>query len=608
MMRQMRENTKWIMLVTALAFVGLMIFQWGMDASGRSSAQMAGGELGRVNGEPVTYEEFNNVYRSLYQQREQQQQQPLSSTQNKQIEDAAWKQIVQDRLIEQELERRGIRVTDEEVKQAARYSPPPELYNAEAFQTNGQFDLQKYQQFLSSNAGNGQLLMQLENYYRSAIPRDKLFRAVAAGIYVTDGQLWRLYRDRNEAVRVQFVQVDPQAVIPDAAVSVSDKEVRDYYDTHQSELKRPASAKLQVVSLPKTPTAEDTAAVREHALDLRKRIEGGADFAELAKSESSDKVSAEQGGELGTLTRGQTVPPFDEAVFSLPIGQLSQPVLTQYGYHLIQVENRWDDSAKVRHILLPIQRQTASENRLLSRADSLEAMGGSVGIDAAAKALGLNVRELQLSESAPFLPLVGQVDEGADWVFNTAQAGETSTVFENDQAFYMFHVIDLTPAGIMSFDETRDALRNRIMAQKKLERARQVAREVVDDVRRGSTLEQAAQRHDLQTQQAGPFTRGDFVPGLGSTNAAIGTAFGLKAGEVSGVVEADERLFVIKLLERTAANRQEFDAQKEDLRQRITAALEQARLSQFMDDLQKRAEIVDNHQQALHAAAPPQSS
>ena len=119
MMRQMREHTKWIMLVTATAFVGLMVFQWGMDATGRTSGSL--GEIGRVNGTPVQYEAYMGAYRNMYDQTQIGQTDPISTQQNRELEQAAWDQMVDGILIRQELDRRSIDVTDEEIRQAARF-------------------------------------------------------------------------------------------------------------------------------------------------------------------------------------------------------------------------------------------------------------------------------------------------------------------------------------------------------------------------------------------------------------------------------------------------------------------------------------------------------
>ena len=121
MMRQMRENTKWIMLVTALAFVALMVFEWGMDLTGQSSAQVSGGDVGSVNGDEISYQEFITTYQNLYNQQQQAMGgAPISESMNRQIEQAAWDQIVISRLIAQELRRRRITVSDSEIRQAAR--------------------------------------------------------------------------------------------------------------------------------------------------------------------------------------------------------------------------------------------------------------------------------------------------------------------------------------------------------------------------------------------------------------------------------------------------------------------------------------------------------
>jgi hypothetical protein len=147
-------------------------------------------------------------FRNLYDQVSQSQEMPITSAQNKEIEEAAWNEVVNQILIEQELARRGIRVTDREIQDAARFSPPPELSGDPFFQTEGVFDIQKYQEFLARSADE-LLLLQLEAYYREIIPRSKLLRQVTSGIYFTDSELWDQYRFENEQVRIQFVAMNP---------------------------------------------------------------------------------------------------------------------------------------------------------------------------------------------------------------------------------------------------------------------------------------------------------------------------------------------------------------------------------------------------------------
>lgn len=602
-MRTMREQTKWVMLLTAIAFVALMVFEWGMDLSGQSSAQVTGGELGRVNGEPITYEEYLEVYRGLYDRQQAQQDEPIGTAQNRDLEDAAWNQLVMDRLVRQELRRRGIRVTETEIRQAARYAPPPEFMGNEMFQTDGQFDLAKYHQFLASPAVNDQLLMQLEAYYRDVIPRNKLYQQVVAGLYLPESELWRMYRDRSETVRVAYIALDPDALIQDSAVSVSDEEVEAYYRANQAEFERPASAQVRLAVVRKAPTGADSAAALERAREVRQEVLDGADFAEVASRESSDEVSAASGGELGTFQRGQMVPAFDQAVFGQSVGEVGEPVLTQFGYHVIEVQSREGDEATARHILIPIETGPDTEEAFLSMADSLETLGATQPVDSAAARLGLPTRSARINPELAFVPGVGRIDEGADWVFEgeTAPVG-TSPVFEAEEAFYALEVVERTPEGVLPLSEAAAAIRARLLARAKLEQARGVGEELVARIRSGASLQEAAAEAGLEAREAGPFTRTDFVPGLGQANAAIGTAFGLPEGRTSGLVEAEGDLFILRVLERTEASRESFEAEKELVRARAGQAMQQEILNRYLAELRERAEIVDNRSLVLGPA------
>ena len=603
MMRQMRDNMKLIMAITAIAFVGLMVFTWGMDISGRSANQMTGGEIGRVNGEPVTLQEWQATYQNLVNQEQQAAPGPLTISMQRQLEDAAWNQVVVTKLVNQELRRRGIEVSDNEVRTAARYAPPPEFMTNPAFQTDGQFDISKYHQFLSSPGVDPQLLWQLEAYYRELIPRSKLLFQTTSGAYVSDSELWRLYRDATETAKVRYILIDPSTAVPDNKVTVTDREIQDFYRKNKDDFIRPARAQVRYIMVDNQPTAADTAAARQRAADVRRQLAAGADFGEVARANSADSVSARQGGDLGKIFRGQTVPAFDQAAFSQPIGRVGEPVQSQFGFHIIEVKSRNADTADVRHILIPIERSPEAEDRLLARIDSIDAAGESGNLDRVAQQFGLQVRTAELNPSFPFLPVVGQADDGAVWAFEEGAPGEVSEVFENQNAFYMLELVSRTEEGTMSLQEATPSIRTGLMERKKLEEAKVIGRQVLDRIRSGATLEQAAAASNLQVQEAGPFTRVEFVPGLGRANAAIGTAFGLKPGQVGPLVEAEGGVFIIQLIEKTEASREEFEQAKAEQRSRVAQALAEQRWNQFMAALRDDAEIVDNRAEVLRPAA-----
>jgi peptidyl-prolyl cis-trans isomerase D len=597
MMRQMRENTKWIMLLTALAFVGLMVFQWGMDLSGRTNAQAAGGQLGSVNGEPITADEYQTAYRNLYrQQQEQLGDRPITASMNREIEEGAWEQLVGARLIDQELRRRGIKVSSAEILQAAQFAPPPDLMTNELFLTDGQFDLQKYQAFLQQPLDD-QTLLQLEAYYRDVIPRSKLYFQNTAGAFVSDGQLWRMWRDVNETAQVRFLTWDPAALVPDSAVRVSDAAIRSYYEEHRDDFIRPARATVKFLVLPRAANAQDSAAALALAQQARTRLAAGETFEQVAGSLSTDTISPLQRTSLRMIRGGGVFPPaFEQTAFNAPLGQLTEPVLTPYGYHVVRVDERAGDTATVRQVLVRVELGEAREDSLLERADSLEALAEDLKLEEIGRRTGLRVATIELTPPLALIPGVAGSDDGVDWALREGEPGEVSELFEASNAFYMLELVNRAEEGTLTLQEATPAIRPILARRQQVEQARTRLQPAVAAARAGQSLAQIATQYGATVQEAGPFARADNVPGLGRLNAAIGTAFGLQPGQTSDLVEADGQLFLVQGVALAGADRAEWEKQLPAQRQRVRTALADERWQQFIRGLREQAEIVDNRE------------
>ena len=603
LMRQMRQNTKIIMLVTALAFVALMVFQWGMDVTGRTVS----GTLGRVGRRTVTVLEWQNTYRSLYDQRSQSQEQPISTQQNREIEDEAWAQVVDQILIQRELSRRAIRVSDNEIRQAARLSPPPEFQFDPAFQNEqGQFDIVMYHRFLDEAGQDPIFLQQLELYYRNLLPRNKLIRQVTSNVFVPDGELWERWRAQTEEASVSFLSITPAERVADASVTVPDGEVERYYRENPEEFEVPARAEVLYAYFQKAPSAADTAATFERAAEIRAEILGGAEFGDVALRESMDPGSRNTGGALGVFGRGMMVPSFDSVAFALPVGELSEPVLTGFGLHLIEVLSRDEeaDEVEARHILLPIEMTDEAEVGLLTRADSLETIAENQPLREAAAAFGLAVRTGEIEEAFAVLPGVGAATEAVDWVFvEDDDAGVVSPVFETETAFYLVELVDESPAGTLTLEQVTEEIRENLQTEQKIRLALEEAHGWRDELVSGSsTLDSLAEQLGLEVQTAGPFTREAFVPGLGQSSPAVGAVFGTPAGEVAGPVSALGRVLILRVEERTEADAAGWEEQKEAQRAQVTAAIQEARLDEWLEGLRASTRIVDNRDAYFEAA------
>jgi len=602
MMRDLREKTKIVMIVVALAFVGLMVFEWGMDISGTTVADQTG-ELGRVNGDPISFQAYSMAYQQLFEQaRAQAEGELVSREEVREIENAAFNEVVNDVLMRQELRRRGIRVSDAEIIQAAQWMPHPNLMSNELFLTDGQFDIGKYQQFINGPAANEQLLMELEQFYRSQLPRTKLLRQVTAGVYVSDSELWRMWRDQNETAIADYVALDLAQLVPED-VPVTDREIRSYYDENRDQFARPSTGRFSVAYITKGAGAADTVAAMQRARSIRQEILEGADFADVARRESADPGSAAAGGDLGFFSRGQMVPAFEEAAFSLPIGQVSEPVQSAFGFHLIEVQEREDEQARARHILVTVETGEAAVDRLYARADSLESLAERAGLERAARTLGATLRPgVAVTAAAPFVQGIGSMFEALEWIQDEQlepEPLEVSPVFETSESFYVVEVESFTPAGTQTLAEATPEIRRTLILDKKREQARQIGQQIVTEIRAGKSLEQAASERGLRLATTSPITRTGFNPAFGQGNAATGAAFGVPLGQVSDVVDTTAGLFIIRPASRTDANRDQFEAQKEQIRQFALFQLQQESLSRWIEGLRREANIVDRRSTML---------
>ena len=606
MLQSMRSLAKYIFWFLFITFVGGFIFY---ETSGLTTNVVTRGTpAGSVNGEKISIDVWQRTLQQRLEEYQRQRDQALTLDEQRRFEDAVWNDLVNEVLLKQEYERRGIGVTDEEIRLAAYNYPHPDLMQSEIFQTEGQFDLQKYQRFLSSQQARQQgVTFQLEQYYRNEIPKQKLFDQIATGAYVTDAHLWRAYQDAHDSASVSFVAFDPMA-IPDSTVKLTEAEIREFFRAHEKEYEeQPGRAAVSVVSLRRVLTAADTAAVMERLLSLRQEIAGGAKFEDVARRESADTISGADGGSIGRVTPGQLVPEFEKAMNALAPGELSQPVRTQFGYHLIRVDERKGDTTAARHILLRMEQSDSSAKQLTRLADSLAKAADLPNrpqeLDSVARRLGLPVVRARVVEGEP-LTVGGQyVPSVSAWAFSGAQVGETSELFEAESGYFVARLDSLRPGGKPTVESVRDDIVTRLTREKKLEQLEPRARRVADAVKGGATLEQAAATASAEVQTTTMFTRATPVPGLGSLNQAIGTAFGLPVGAVSGPVTTPLGVYVIRVDRRTNASREAWEAQKTEQRQNVVGRLRQQRVQEFLAGLRQSAKVEDHRRDLQRMAA-----
>jgi len=606
-LQQMRSVAKYIWLFIVVAFVGgfLLVQTSGLLGSATLTPTTA---VAEVNGHKILYSDWQQRVQQAVGN--QQRTRPLTQDEVRQVENDALDEMITQVLLEQEYRRRHISATDEELREYARYAPPPFLYNAPDLQTDGHFDPQKYQRLLASpQARQGGLLSGLESYYRAEIPKEKLFEQITDGVYISESDLWRTWRDEHDTAQVSYVAWRND-FNPDAAKALGDAEARAYFGQHKKEYDQPGHAWLSVVHVERVISASDTAAARNRLLKLRAEIAAGSKFEDVAKRESADSVSGANGGDLGRGGRGRFVPDFESAAYKLKPKELSGPVSSPFGFHLIRVDERKGDTLALRHILVRIQQSDSAAMATDKQADELArvAVGAEdpAKLDSAARKLGVTVGKLEAVEGRSAAMGLTPVPSLSAWSFGGAKRGEISELFDDDGGYWIGRLDSIIAGGEPRYERAQDAVRAALAREKSLDRAMATAQQF-STAAATAGFEAAAKAANLTVIKSPTFVRVEFVPGLGQYTMAIGAAFGLPVGAVSAPIRTPDAVFVLRVERRALTDRVQFDKQVEGLQRQHLQQQRQQKLQLFRADIRKSAKIVD-HRKEIYAAARRQAT
>src|ERR1043166_2153441 len=378
MLQWMRNAQTWVikgvLLAVVLAFVVTIFYQWGVRSGGGPTRS----EVAMIFGQPISVREFQNVYNALQQQYRaifRMQEVDLNSQFN--FREMALEELAKRAILLRLAQQYGVVITQQELEDSIAAMAP--------FQEQGRFSFARYQAVLRSQVPPI-APRQFEAQQRQALLLQKVITLLTEGIQVTDAEVEQTYRHDNEQVAVRYVMLTASAFEPQ--VTMTDEELQGYYEAHKEAYRDPEQRQIRYVAIPlqrfmqhynpsaeevndyytrhletfqrpeqvrarhilfkvaSSATAEQEAQVRTRAEAVLAALRHGEDFAILAKQHSEDTATAEQGGDLGYFPHGQMVAPFEEAAFSLPVGQLSDLVRTPFGWHILQVEDKREAELK----------------------------------------------------------------------------------------------------------------------------------------------------------------------------------------------------------------------------------------------------------------------
>jgi peptidyl-prolyl cis-trans isomerase D len=594
MLKTMRQNTKLILWIILAAFVGTIIFAWGMNVTGiRKGGQTV---VGVVNGQKITYQQFYRAFQNLYLQVQDQMGRELDQETVGELRDETWNQIVSQILLAEEIEKRKIGVTDQELIAYIRSNPPPYLLNNESLQTDGKFDPQKYAAVLADPRYDWR---PLENQYRALIPLQKLQSMVMASVRVTDAEVVDDYKAQNEKVQVRYVAFLP-ADFEVQPGKITEEEIRQYFSEHHDDYQQPRMANLDYVLLEKAPSQADEDTIRAELEEVRERVLMGEDFGELAEAFSQGPTATE-GGDLGFFGPGVMDSTFEAAAFALQEGEISHPIRTVFGWHIIKLEEKRStadvEEVRARHILMKVYPSQETLEALVERLNDLIQRAQKEGFQETSEEVGLDVMQTGLfQEGSKFVPGLGRASDASLFAFSKKR-GEIGGPFENESGLYVVSIREQQEAGVPPLEKVRDGVKSALIRERQRQLALEKATEFQQRLQRGTTLEEAAEEIPFTVEETRLFARKDYVPRIGMANEFVGTAFGLQEGETSGLVETNRGYYFLQAVAREEADLEQFEEQKATLKSDLLRRKQNQAYGDWFEELKQRAVIEDYRDQ-----------
>ncbi|MCD5390909.1 peptidylprolyl isomerase [candidate division NPL-UPA2 bacterium] len=623
MLRILRKKMKGILIATIAIIIPAFTLLYGPGRSQRTAPRTV--VVARVNGQRIDYRQFHSAYQEIKRRWQSLYRNRWDEQIERELKKQALEELIRRILLLREARNRRIVVTDQEVSDQIK-----SIFSN--FHKEGRFDKEFYLRVLKYE---GLTPERFEEQVRDDLMVRKLISQVTEGVEISEEELKQEYIRRNEEVRVKYIlfrkehfkkdleveekelidyfqenreefrvpeKVNVEYVLIDprereTAVEIKDDEIVSYYQENIEQFKRPEEIRVRHILIRLDPDADEEvqAEAKKKAEEILERLKGGEDFAALAKEYSEDPGSREKGGDLGFFPRGWMVPAFEEAAFSLKLGEVSQLVKTPFGYHIIKLEERREAYTT------PLEEVWSEIHDTLKkkRADEIAREEAE---DLAIELLDKTDWESMVKEKKETgLFARGEAIKGIGWAPQFSreafalEEGEVSQVIKTPRGYAIFVLKERKASHLPeSLDEVREKVEERVRGRKALELAKSKAEKGLTKLREGATFEEVARDFSLEIKDSGFFSRGQaerYIEGIGPSPDFGEAAFSLTEGEVSDPIETRLGFCLLQLKERRGIDEEKFNEEKEEFRKILLSWKKMEALNNWYQSLRSQADV-----------------
>lgn len=629
-MRESFQQLKWILVFVVFVFILFVFVDWG---AGGARSRQEEPFAARVNGETISLQDYNRALFYTEQRYEQLYGRNLTPEirQSLGLPQQVINGLVEETLLLQEARRLDLDATPAEVRQQILEMP--------VLSPDGKFvGPELYERYVKTNLGYPSAAAFEADLSRS-VTLGKINNLLLNSVIITPAALEAEYRGRNESARIRYLLLSAEQLL--AGISVTPAEVEGHYRANSTSYSHPEqrSVKYLLADLVRirsqvapteaelrsryeamkesfktseaarvqhilfrveaNATAPEQAAAEKKARDVAARLRAGADFAALAKEHSQDPGSAANGGDLGFFEREQTVPEFEQAIFSTPVGTITDPVKTIYGYHVIRVNQKraggYKPFAEVRdQIAQQLTESRAAEvareriAQVKGRIDQARPRSDADLMNFANDVVSFN-DTLWFGRTDPIAG-IGRSPALNDWAFK-AKVGEIGSQLDTSRGPIIPYLSATRPAGVSPLEEVSQRVEMDLRRQKAREEAKRRLEAVFATAK---TVAATGKQLSLEPVEASVSRTGILTGLSGNVQSLIEAALSSEAGAVKGPLVVDQGAVVFEVTERKKFDPEDFARNKDSMRQLLQQNEAPKLRASLLARLRERADLQIN--------------
>jgi len=547
--------------------------------------------IGKIDDKTYTYSEYETILSNYFKYHNPKNKQ-LSVEEKARLNDQCWEELVGRYVYDKAIRAGKIKLTDTQVLAEAKRNPPAAVKQIPDLQTNGKFDKKKYEDALGKAPEFKKAVIA---EVRAIYQYTKLLDTIKAEVDVDPDSVKAQWFKDNDNLDARVIYFDYNRLTD---ITASEEEARMFYEERKEEFRKEDGRSLRYVKFSKAPSQQDSLAAEYRAQEVYRDLVSGKDFATTAKELSKDPGSAQNGGALGWFGKGRMVPAFEAAAFSTPVGEISAPVLSNFGWHIIKVSGKREgqngEEVEASHILLQIEASEKTLQDFKTNSARLYSEAHQRGLEKAARELGYELIETPaFFAKDAFIPGIGREPKLITFAYENPPNTLADIHYSSSGDAYVIETAQEFPTWYPDFEAEKVNFISRATTTKRMFYMNEKAESYVRDLQSEQYFAQADQ-DSLMVIEITEHKESDAITSIGKIDELNAALFSTPEGQFTPLIKNNNRWFLARVDKRRRPDPKTWEKLKTKIITEARTEFRQKHLNEWYGAQRKQVSIIDN--------------